>query len=637
LTGPAKLKAGFGAGFAVLMGIGIAAVAQTLAWEQTSGRVAETHEVIERLDEVSLEALAAQESARSYVSAPDPRDLAEAREQLSMAKERAAELENMVGSDTQQRHNLQRVRFLVGQESAALLLGPDVTQEQVRRALDGLDGSGMNANLRSAILEMEAEARRILRERQELQARAAELSRLLFSVAAGFSLVLIIVAGWRMSTDSQRRGAAEERLAARDEQYRQVVELAGDVIYRTDRHGRLTFCNQAFITTLHYTSQELIGRSYLKLVRQDKRRETRRVYIRQYTQRQKNVYLELPLVDAHGRERWIGQNVQLLMEGERLIGYQSIAREITEQKRAEFELERSRNFVERIAATTPGILYVYDLDEQRTVYSNREVVQVLGFKPEEMQSAALVAGPAVHPDDLGLLNSHRDALRIAQDGEVLRVEFRARHADGHWVWLSTRETPFERVRNGPVKQVVGIAQDISARKAAQEKLTYQANYDALTGLPNRHHFWTRLQSALRRASIQQDTIAVCLFDVDRFKEINDRFGHAAGDEVLEAVGNIVRAELRTTGDIAGRLGGDEFCFALPGTDDNEAARVADRIRERLSTMAFGMEGAAPFSVTATFGVAESHPDEDARALLEAADRALYRAKSAGRNRVCVDA
>jgi len=184
---------------------------------------------------------------------------------------------------------------------------------------------------------------------------------------------------------------------------------------------------------------------------------------------------------------------------------------------------------------------------------------------------------------------------------------------------------------------VGIAQDISARKAAQEKLTYQANYDALTGLPNRHHFWTRLQGALRRASIQQDTIAVCLFDVDRFKEINDRFGHAAGDEVLEAVGNIVRAELRTTSDIAGRLGGDEFCFALPGTDDDEAARVAERIRERLSTMAFGMEGSAPFSVTATFGVAESHPDEDARALLEAADRALYRAKSAGRNRVCVDA
>ena len=90
------------------------------------------------------------------------------------------------------------------------------------------------------------------------------------------------------------------------------------------------------------------------------------------------------------------------------------------------------------------------------------------------------------------------------------------------------------------------------------------------------------------------------------RTINDRFGHAAGDEVLEAIGNIVRAELRSS-DIAGRLGGDEFCFALPGIDENEAARVAERIRERLSTLAFGMGSGSPFSVTATFGVARSEP------------------------------
>ena len=74
----------------------------------------------------------------------------------------------------------------------------------------------------------------------------------------------------------------------------------------------------------------------------------------------------------------------------------------------------------------------------------------------------------------------------------------------------------------------------------------------------------------------------------------------------------------------------------PGTDHDECARVADRMRERLSTLAFGIESGAPFSVTATFGVAESSPDIDAKELMEAADRALYRAKSAGRNRVCVD-
>jgi len=98
------------------------------------------------------------------------------------------------------------------------------------------------------------------------------------------------------------------------------VKLAGDIIYRTDRHGRFTFCNQAFITSLHYSRPELIGRSFLKLVRQDRRRETQRFYVRQFVEKQKSVYLELPVVDAHGKERWIGQNVQLLLEGGRWWG-----------------------------------------------------------------------------------------------------------------------------------------------------------------------------------------------------------------------------------------------------------------------------------------------------------------------------
>jgi diguanylate cyclase (GGDEF)-like protein len=183
--------------------------------------------------------------------------------------------------------------------------------------------------------------------------------------------------------------------------------------------------------------------------------------------------------------------------------------------------------------------------------------------------------------------------------------------------------------------VVTIAQDITSRKEAQDKLTWQANYDALTGLSNRHHFFTGLQSLLRRAGIEHAVVSLCIFDIDFFKAINDHHGHASGDEVLEEVGNIVRAELRAI-DVAGRLGGDEFCFALPRTDANECARVAERIRERLATLAFGMNSGSAFSVSATFGVAESEARIDAKALMEVADRALYRAKSAGRNRVVVD-
>jgi diguanylate cyclase (GGDEF)-like protein/PAS domain S-box-containing protein len=646
LTGAAKIRAGFGAGFALLLGICLAAVLQTLQWEDSARALARTNEVIQRLEELSRQSVDAVDAARRFIVAPSRVDLALCREALGLTQEREGELENLVANSAAQRRNIVTVRTLIGRQAEALLpvLASDPVSDaavtssaqSVRQALASLDSAGLMADLRAAVLEMESEERRRLREAAVWQQRTVNLSRILFTAASLVSVILIIVAGWRMTEDQKKRAEVEQILATRDEQYKRVVELAGDIICRTDEQGRFTFCNQAALTSLHLGKTEVMGRSWLKLVRQDKRRAAERFYIRQLGRKQKNTYYELPLIDGHGRERWVGQSVQLVFEKDKITGFQAIAREITERKRAELALEKSRSFVERIAATTPGILYVYDLVGHRNVYSNREVISVLGYQPEEIGKAEEPGDGFYHPDDLPMIEAHHESMRHAQDGEIRRLEYRARHADGRWVWLSGRETPFERGADGLVKQVVGISQDITARKAAQDKLAYQANYDALTGLSNRQYFRAGLQSLLRQASIERSSTALCLFDIDHFKDINDRFGHAAGDEVLEAVGNIVRGELRSD-DIAGRLGGDEFCFVLPDTDRNICARVAERMRSRLGTLAFGMSQGSPFSVTATFGVAESEPDVNAKDLMEAADRALYRAKSAGRNRVLVDA
>jgi diguanylate cyclase (GGDEF)-like protein/PAS domain S-box-containing protein len=641
LTAAAKIKSGFGAGFALLLGLGIAAVLQTLQWEESSRAVADTNQVIERIEELSFESKDADDSARRFIANADRLDLARSREALSQAKAREGELEALISDSATQRKTALTVRRLINQQVDTLLpslalqntISGDPTR--VQNALQSLDAAGLSSDLRAALIDMESEERRILHLHMAWQRQTAGLSRILFTFASIFSLSLVVIAGWRISAEQNKRGAMEKALIAKEEQYRRVVELAGDIIYRTDGEGRFTFCNQALLTLLHFSISEVIGRSYLKFIRQDKRRRAERFYIRQYARKQKNSYFEFPIVDGHGHERWVGQNVQLVMEGGAIVGFQAIAREITERKRTEQELQKSRNFVERIAATTPGILYVFDLVEQRNVFSNREVITVLGYKPEDIEQSTGVGQLAFHPDDQAMIRAHHEAMRHAQDGEVRRLEYRVRHIDGHWVWLSGRETAFERGPDGLVKRIVGIAQDVTNRKAAQEKLAWQANYDALTGLSNRHHFWTGLQSMLRRASIEHSGVALCLFDVDHFKEINDRHGHATGDEVLEAIGNIVRGELRSI-DVAGRLGGDEFCFALPRTDGNECARVAERIRERLGTLAFGMGAGATFSVSATFGVAEAESDMDAKALIEAADRALYRAKSAGRNRVALD-
>ena len=632
-----RTKAGFGAGVALLTVILSASIVRNLAWQQSALSVAHSYEVIERLGEISFDARDAEDAARAFTSSPDQRDLARSMEDLVHAKERGREVETMVADDAARQKTAQAVRLLLDQQSDAMSRGArSGNRDEVSAALAQLDRAGFDSRIRTAILELEAQEHETIRERTAFQNQMTGVSRSLLILAALFAVCMVAAAAWTMSTDLKKHARAKHALAAKEEQYRQVVDLAGDIICRTDEEGRFIFINQAALAMLHLGEDEVIGRSYLKLIRQDKRRHVERFYLRQFGRKQKTTYHEFPVVDGHGVERWFGQNVQLVLDGNRITGFQAIARDITERRKTEIELQKSRSFIERIAATTPGILYVYDLVEQRNIFTNPEAFVVLGYKPEDFLHLDTMAQGLFHPDDQAVIRAHHEALRHSADADVRRIEYRVRHADGHWVWLAARETPFERGPDGLVRQTVGIAQDVTAGKAAQDKLAWQANFDALTGLANRHHFWTRLQGALRRASIEHSDTSLCLFDVDHFKEINDRFGHAAGDEVLEAIGNIVRGELRSS-DIAGRLGGDEFCFALPGTDENESARVAERIRERLSTLAFGMTSGSTFSVTATFGVARSESDTDAKELMEAADRALYRAKSAGRNRVMVDA
>jgi diguanylate cyclase (GGDEF)-like protein len=172
-------------------------------------------------------------------------------------------------------------------------------------------------------------------------------------------------------------------------------------------------------------------------------------------------------------------------------------------------------------------------------------------------------------------------------------------------------------------------------KTVNESLSYLAFHDQLTGLPNRASFLKRASETIEARIPQEGNVAVLFLDCDDFKHINDSLGHAAGDEVLMATAQRVRAVLRD-GDVVARLGGDEFAVLLSpirGIDDAErlADKIAQAIREPLHTTAFGA-----LLTSASVGVALC-PDhgEDVDAVLEAADAAMYRAKARGNGNVCV--
>ncbi len=167
-----------------------------------------------------------------------------------------------------------------------------------------------------------------------------------------------------------------------------------------------------------------------------------------------------------------------------------------------------------------------------------------------------------------------------------------------------------------------------------ERLQRNVGVDFLTKLPNRQRLEESIRELMNRAERYGQRFAIVIFDIDRFKAINDEFGHAAGDRVLRAVADLL-AEDKRASDILARYGGEEFVLLLPQTALDSAARLAEKICERIRVRNFQFQ-TQPIRLTVSAGVGEVAPGQDtAESLFERVDKALYRAKSDGRNRVYV--
>jgi diguanylate cyclase (GGDEF)-like protein len=161
-------------------------------------------------------------------------------------------------------------------------------------------------------------------------------------------------------------------------------------------------------------------------------------------------------------------------------------------------------------------------------------------------------------------------------------------------------------------------------------LARDAIVDPLTGVFNRRYLETRLNGEVRRAFRYKRPLSVLMLDLDHFKEINDQFGHQGGDVVLSRIGTILATESRG-GDIVTRYGGDEFLIVAPDTDPDAAMVLAERLRHKIENSKLTNGTGAPISVTVTIGLSSLLSIEDAAAMIEMADRALYDAKLSGRN------
>ncbi|HLO87327.1 MAG TPA: PAS domain S-box protein [Nostocaceae cyanobacterium] len=165
---------------------------------------------------------------------------------------------------------------------------------------------------------------------------------------------------------------------------------------------------------------------------------------------------------------------------------------ITERKLTEQALQDSQHFIQRIADSTPNTIYIFDLEEQRNIYANREITTLLGYSIAELQQKATDLIPnIIHPDDQERVNDYWSRLSSIKDGEVLELEYRMRRANGEWCWLNSRDTVFSRNADGKVKQTLGVCSDITERKQAEIQLQEQAK-----NLENTLHELKRTQAQL---------------------------------------------------------------------------------------------------------------------------------------------
>jgi diguanylate cyclase (GGDEF)-like protein/PAS domain S-box-containing protein len=287
----------------------------------------------------------------------------------------------------------------------------------------------------------------------------------------------------------------------------------------------------------------------------------------------------------------------------------ALALDIRERRRNQIEADRMRGLAN---AAVEGLLVCHD---GKIVTVNGSLVTLFG-------------GPAdaFVDRDVGVFLPEVGSEIARGDGSVEPVETKLVRADGTTIPVEVIRRP---VDYGGSPSIAVAVRDLRDRKRAERRIDFLAHHDPLTGLPNRATFDTRLDREIERHGVTQRCLAVLCLDLDRFKEINDLFGHATGDTVLQRIAICVSAVLKN-GEMMARLGGDEFAIIAPDLNDPaQAGRLAEDIFEALLRESTSASNSA--SLAMSIGIATLPADAiDRTSLLSHADTALYRAKADGR-------
>jgi diguanylate cyclase (GGDEF)-like protein/PAS domain S-box-containing protein len=440
-----------------------------------------------------------------------------------------------------------------------------------------------------------------------------------------------------------RRDAAQVRDLVRQRaemdalhQFREsIIENANIWISALDASAHITLWNKAAETISGYPRDRVLGSDEIwKLLYPDPDyRESVTAKVTEIlTDGVEIENLETRIRCSDGSQRIISWNSRRFFDKNDAMGSITIGRDVTERKQMRLMLHARDRQLAILMANVPGMVYRRRHDASWTLrFVSKGCLGLTGYTTDDLIDDRGVAyASLIHPEDRPRIESRLQQTTRAHQSFTL--EYRILHRDGQprWVWEQGRVM---HTADGSLLE--GIIVNITDRKRIERQLERMAVQDPLTGLHNRRELEIALIEQVQQAATNDTPLTLLWIDIDRFKDINDERGHLVGDEVLRRFGHVILDHLRAE-DMAARYGGDEFVILLPGMDAAASTRMAETIQQALRAIRISLQEGGNLRVTASMGLASlpEHASE-ARTLSEAADRAMYRAKRGGRDRICI--
>ncbi|QEL65239.1 hypothetical protein OTERR_17630 [Oryzomicrobium terrae] len=433
------------------------------------------------------------------------------------------------------------------------------------------------------------------------------------------------------------------KLQTSEQVFETVVQTSPDAILMTNLEGTITFASPQTNLLFGLSPDVLLeGMTFCQFLTLD----TRALWANQLSELIAGNHpppLELTAIAPQRPNFTIESNGRLLRDGQgNPRGAVVVVRDVEERRRLQLELQNNERRFRMLAETAPFALVFARAENGEILFANREAQRLLGVDAAAAHAPFapdFYADPDEWNEIIGLL---------MRQGTLENREIRLRDRQGRIFW-AIFSAVLSTYSDGPA--ILISVNDITARKALeltlrrqleeiralQATLQEQAVRDGLTGLFNRRYLDETLEREIVRANRDASPVSVIMLDMDHFKNLNDRFGHKAGDAVLQKLGEILRDVCRAS-DVACRYGGEEFALILPGATLPTALERAESIRRAVEALTLSPGGNLPAGAeqlrcTVSLGVA-SFPEHgtDGESLIQQADRALYAAKGSGRNR-----